>query len=66
LRNNEEHILGPWGKYPAGVWYFNDLVAELHEGGKVIPILRLKETQSSVTNLFNSLRNILEDEIGTS
>lgn len=66
LRNNEEHILGPWGNYPKGVWYFNDLVAELHDGGKVVPILRIHETQNSVTKLFNSLKNILEEKIGTS
>lgn len=58
LRNEEEHILGPSGHVPAGIWYFGDLVADLQPGG-VEYIVSVRDMEPWVDKLYNSLCDLL-------
>jgi hypothetical protein len=62
LRNQEEHILGPSGGYPSGIWYFGDVVADLQPGGGVEYIVSVRDMEPGVHRLYESLRDLLDAE----
>lgn len=62
LRNREEHILGPSGQHPLGIWYFSHAVVDLQPYGKVEYIVHLKTMESSVDELSRAIQDALAAE----
>jgi hypothetical protein len=63
LRNSEEHILGPSGQHPLGIWYFQHAVVDLHPFGKVEYIIHIEAMESSVNELFDAIQEALAMEM---
>ncbi|HRQ39283.1 MAG TPA: hypothetical protein PLD25_15355 [Chloroflexota bacterium] len=63
LRNSEEHILGPSGHYPLGIWYFRHAVVDLQPYGKVEYIVHLEAMESSINELFIAIREALAEPL---
>lgn len=62
LRNLEEHVLGPTGDHPLGIWYFRHGVADLKPEGRVEFVVHLESMEASVDELFQAICEALETE----
>jgi hypothetical protein len=63
LRNSEEHILGPSGRHPLGIWYFRHAVVDLQPFGKVEYIIHIESMEPSVNELFDAIQEALAVEV---
>jgi hypothetical protein len=59
LRNLEEHVIGPTMNQPAGIWYFQEFVADLQNGGKVNYIVHVIDMEPDVEQLYHALCGLL-------
>ncbi len=63
LRNEEEHITGPSGQMPLGVWYFQGSVADLKANGKVEYLVHIEKMESDIEKLYSAICEILNTEL---
>ena len=64
LPNDEEHLLGPAMTNPAGIWYFDQFVADCKLDGSVEYIIDVREHPTIlVKHMTDALRTVLDDAI---
>lgn len=66
LRNDDEHIRGPWPDAPNTTMYFPHAVAELLPAGRVKFLVHVKVTQEDVERLASRLGELLSASSGAS
>ncbi len=63
LRNSDEHIKGPKGRYPSGIWYFKGKAADCKLGGSSETLVNVEQMDAEIEVLFQGLRNHLRTEL---
>lgn len=62
VRNLEEHILGPSGDAPTGIWYFDHAITDL-QPGRVDYVVHIEHTQEAVSKLYKTLCELLDKDV---